>query len=133
MLKNTINDYNNGKKENIINEEKKETPEQKPSFQIINKNQIDDNTVQYEISNKGFSSDIKLQVTFVNNELKEINVLEQNDSYFNMLEENNYINKIIENKNNLEELDTVSGATFSSNGVKQAIINLINQEGLTNE
>ena len=133
MLKNTINDYNNGKKENIINDEKKETPEQKPSFQIINKNQIDDNTVQYEISNKGFSSDIKLQVTFVNNELKEINVLEQNDSYFNMLEENNYINKIIENKNNLEELDTVSGATFSSNGVKQAIINLINQEGLTNE
>jgi major membrane immunogen (membrane-anchored lipoprotein) len=45
-----------------------------------------------------------------------------------MLEEQNYIGKIIENQENLNELDTVSGATFSSRGVKEAIINLITQE-----
>ena len=50
-----------------------------------------------------------------------------------MLEEQNYINTIIDNQNNLNELDTVSGATFSSKGVKEAIINLINQKGLITE
>ena len=128
MLKNTLNDYNTGKKENIINEE----PQSKPNFEIISKTQIDENTIEYIIKNKGFSGDIKLQVTLTNNELININVLEQNDSYFYMLEEQNYINKIIENKNNLNELDTISGATYSSKGVKEAIINLM-QEGITNE
>ena len=47
-----------------------------------------------------------------------------------MLEEQNYINKIIENQENLNELDTISGATYSSKGVKEAILNII--QGQTN-
>lgn len=130
MLKNTLNDYNNGKKENIISEQ---VEEPKPRFQILSETPINEETVEYIVINKGFSGDIKLQVVITNNQITQINVLEQNDSYFHMLEEQNYINTIIDNQNNLNELDTVSGATFSSKGVKEAIINLINQKGLTTE
>ena len=130
MLKNTLNDYNNGKKENIISEQ---VEEPKPRFQIVSETPVNEATTEYTVINKGFSGDIKLQVVITNNQITQINVLEQNDSYFHMLEEQNYINTIIDNQNNLNELDTVSGATFSSKGVKEAIINLINQKGLTTE
>lgn len=127
MLKNTLNDYNNGKNENIKNEEKNEI---QPRFQIISETNIDESTKEYIVTNKGFTSDIKLQVILTNNQITQINVLEQNDSYFYMLEEQNYINKIIENQENLNELDTISGATYSSKGVKEAILNII--QGQTN-
>lgn len=130
MIQNTLNDYNNGKKENIKNEEQ---PLPK-KFQILEKTNIDEQTEQYIVTNKGFQGNIKLQVTLVNKQISSINVLEQNDSYFNLLEENNYINKIIENQTNINELDTVSGATFSSKGVKEAIINIIeDSKGIINE
>ena len=131
MIKNTLNDYKTGKKENIINEEA--TKEPKPTFEIISETQIDETTKEYIIKNKGFSGDIKLKVTLTNNQIKEISVLEQNDSYFHILEENNYINTIIENQSNIKEIDTISGATYSSKGVKEGIIKLLEQVGVINE
>ena len=128
MLKNTLNDYKTKPKENISNEQ----PEQK-TFEIISETEISETTKEYIIKNKGFSGDIKLKVILTNNQITEISVLEQNDSYFNILEENNYINTIIENQANIKNIDTISGATYSSKGVKEGIIKLLEQVGVINE
>ena len=124
MLNNTLNDYKTGNKENIIEDQKIEQPE--TITQTENPN-------EYIVEEKGFSGNIKLKVTFTDNRISNIEVLEQNDSYFNLLETENYINKIIENQENIKDLDTVSGATFSSNGVKNAITKVLEKKGLINE
>ena len=123
MLKNTLYDYN-GKKE-IKKEEKIEQPVEQNNFKIISKTILDEQTLEYVVTQKGFSGDIKLQVLITNGIITNINILEQNDSYFNKLEEENYINTIIENQETINEVDTISGATYSSNGLKKAIINII--------
>lgn len=128
MIQNTLNDNKTGKKENIINEEVK-----KENYEMISKTDIDEMTTEYIIKNKGFQGDIKLKVTISNNKITNIEVLEQNDSYFHMLEENNYINKIIENQTDIKNIDTISGATYSSKGVKEGIIKLLEQIGAINE
>lgn len=120
MIKNTLNDYN-GKIE--IQEETNKTNEDQ-NFQIISKTNIDDK-IEYIVTQKSFGGNIKLQVTLLNNTIENINILEQNDSYFNMIIENNYINTIIENQTNIDTLDTVSGATISSNSIKKAIKNIM--------
>lgn len=121
LRKNTINDYNS-KTEDVQGTE----PVKKKTFEILSKTNINETDIEYIVTSKGFSGNIKLQVIVSNNMITTINVLEQQDSYFHILEEQNYITQIIDNQNNINELDTVSGATFSSNGVKTAIINIIN-------
>lgn len=128
MIQNTLNDNKTGKKENIINEEVK-----KENYEMISKTDIDEMTTEYIIKNKGFQGDIKLKVTISNNQITNIEVLEQSDSYFHMLEENNYINSIIENQTDIKNIDTISGATYSSKGVKEGIIKLLEQIGAINE
>ena len=128
MIQNTLNDNKTGKKENIINEEVK-----KENYEMISKTDIDEMTTEYIIKNKGFQGDIKLKVTISNNQITNIEVLEQSDSYFHMLEENNYINNIIENQKDIKNIDTISGATYSSKGVKEGIIKLLEQIGAINE
>lgn len=128
MIKNTLNDNKTGKKENIINEEVK-----KENYEMISKTDIDEMTTEYIIKNKGFQGDIKLKVTISNNQITNIEVLEQSDSYFHILEENNYINNIIENQKDIKNIDTISGATYSSKGVKEGIIKLLEQIGAINE
>jgi major membrane immunogen (membrane-anchored lipoprotein) len=36
-----------------------------------------------------------------------------------MITSNDYLNKIVENQNNLDNLDAISGATFTSNYLKE--------------
>lgn len=129
MLINTLNDYNNGSNKNISNKIENEEPtkeESKSSFAILSKTQLDATTIEYITINKGFSSDIKLQVILTNGVITTINILEQNDSYYNIVEQSNYINTIISNQEILNELDTVSGVTYTSKSIKESIINIIN-------
>lgn len=135
MLKNTLYDYNEIEKIKVqepIIEEQKEQLEPPKDFKILSKNNIDEQT-EYIVTTKGFSGNIKLQVLITNGTITNINILEQNDSYFNIVEEENYMNKIIENQSTISELDTVSGATYSSTGIKTAIINILNDYGAINE
>jgi len=139
LLINTLNDYNNGSNENINNESQEnidnkpqenidiEEPVTQPqsNFSIISKTQIDPFTIEYITANKGFSGKIKLQVILTNGIITSINVLEQNDSYYNIIEENNYLNTIITNQATINDLDTISGVTFTSKGIKDSIINII--------
>lgn len=132
MLKNVLYDYNGKQVEEPVEEVK---PIEKPkTFEIISKTNVNEETLEYIVTTKGFSGNIKLQVLVTNGVINEINVLEQNDSYFSQIEESGYINTIIENQANINEVDTISGVTYSSSGIKSAIINIINDyNGVVNE
>lgn len=132
MLKNTLYDYN-GKDVQV--EPDVVEPVGKPKdFEIISKTNVDEVTVEYVVLTKGFSGNIKLQVLISNGLITAINVIEQNDSYFSQVLEAGYINTIIENQSIISDLDTVSGVTYSSSGIKSAIINILNDyNGVVNE
>ena len=55
------------------------------------------------------------------------NILSHNEtkSYYQLILDNDYINKLINKQSNLEEVDTVSGATISSTALKKMVINTL--------
>lgn len=113
LVMNTITDYkNNGGK--FI--------EFDPNFKVLSSTN-DGNKIIYEVTQKGFTDDIKLRVIFNYDVVETITVLDQNDSYFQFILDDNYITKIIENQQVLDSLDTVSGATMTSTSLKNAIKN----------
>ena len=59
--------------------------------------------------------------------ITKIEILENNEteSYYKLIEEANYINKLINNQKNIENVDTVSGATISSTALKKMVINVL--------
>lgn len=121
MAANTLLDYKKGSEDIKGNDE-----DIKPvsDFNIISKDTID-NTVTYVATQKGFSSLLKAQVIIVDGVVTEYTILEQKDSYYGMVESNNYVNTLISNQDNLEEVDTVSGATYTSTGLKKLLINVL--------
>lgn len=113
LLQNVIKDYEkNGN--NLTGND--------PDFNIISSKEEEDKII-YEVEQKGFSSNIKMRIVFRYDVIDSITVVEQNDSYFNLIIDNNYITKMIENQQVIEDLDTVSGATITSTSLKKAIIN----------
>jgi electron transport complex protein RnfD len=103
-----------------FNKEKKDT-----NFNIIEKTKKDNKT-EYIVTQKGYSSTIKAKIIIENGKVIEFNILEQNDSFYQKLEEENYINKLKENK----EADTVSGATITSTAIKTMLKNTLNDYGV---
>lgn len=95
------------------------------NFQIYSKT-IDGTTITYMVGEKGYSSILKAKIIIKNNKVTDITVLEQNDSYYSKVEDANYINSLIKNQENLDNLDTIAGCTFTSNGLKKMLINTLN-------
>lgn len=113
LLQNVIKDYTkDGNEFNANNSD----------FNIISIKEEDDKVI-YEVEQKGFAGNIKMRITFRYDVIDTITVTEQNDSYFNLIIDNNYITKMIENQQVIEDLDTISGATITSTALKKAIIN----------
>lgn len=113
MIINTLNDYN-GKTvvENQVD----------PDFNVIS-HMKEDEKVIYEVSQKSFGGDLKLKITFEKDIIESITVTDHSDSYFNLIIDNNYIQTLISNQQVLDSVDTVSGATISSNSLRKAVIN----------
>lgn len=82
----------------------------------------------YEGEGKGFKSQIRVQVTVSSGEITDIKVLEGADDadYFNRAQ--SLLNDII--KNQSTDVNVVSGATFSSNGLIQAVNNALSNGGM---
>lgn len=80
----------------------------------------------YIVSQVGNEGPIKTKIYTSNGEITKIEILESNEteSYYKLIENADYINTLIENQNNLENVDTVSGATISSSALKKMIINV---------
>lgn len=94
-----------------------------PNFNIIEKTKSDNKTT-YIVTEKGYSSLIKAKIV-ITDKIDSIEILEQNDSFYSKVEDADYVNTLIKNQNNLENLDTVSGATISSTALKKLVQNVL--------
>lgn len=116
LLQNVLKDYNNSDIPDDVEEEK--------DFEVLN---IEDNTdnVIYNVSKKSFGSNLELKITFVHDVIEEITIVNQNDSYMGLVIDADFINTLIRNQQDLDNVDTVSGATISSTAIKDAVIKTI--------
>ena len=116
LLQNVLKDYNNSDIPDDVEEEK--------DFEVLN---IEDNTdnVIYNVSKKSFGGNLELKITFVHDVIEEITIVDQNDSYMGLVIDANFINTLIRNQQDLDNVDTVSGATISSTAIKDAVIKTI--------
>lgn len=99
-----------------------------PNFKVLEEREVG-NQVIYKVSQKGNGGPITCEVTIQGGKIMKIEVLEQNEtpSYYALVEKENYILELIQNQNQLPELDTVSGATISSNALKKLAINTLQE------
>ena len=63
----------------------------------------------------------KLKIVFTGNKITKIDVINSNETYTKMIYDNDYLNKLTSYQNNLDNLDTISGATYTSNYLKDII------------
>ncbi len=101
-----------------------ETDNKDPNFEIVSKNVVD-KVVTYTVTQKGFSGKIKARIVIDDGLIKTIDILEQNDSYFQKIIDANYIDKLIREQETIEKVDTISGVTISSTAVKKIVINTL--------
>ena len=101
-----------------------------PNYEIVDK-QINNNIGTYTVTQKGFSGNIKAKIIINNGVISTIEVLDYYDSYFQKLIDANYINKLINEQNNLADVDTISGATISSTALKKMVINTLEDYEVT--
>ncbi|MBQ8192890.1 MAG: RnfABCDGE type electron transport complex subunit D [Bacilli bacterium] len=92
------------------------------TYNIISKEKVGNTTV-YQVSGIGYAgkNSIKLKIVFENDSIKDIEIISNHETYINMIYDNNYLDKIISNQNNLDELDTISGCTYTSKYLKEIV------------
>ena len=99
-----------------------------PNFEVIDEKQVG-NQVIYIVSQKGNGGPITCEVTIQNGKMIKIEVTNHNEtpSYYALVENQDYIAKLIKEQEHLAELDTVSGATISSTALKKLAINTLQE------
>lgn len=102
-------------------------PKKDSDFEIIEVIKQENSTI-YTVSQKGNGGPIKAKVTVEKNIITNIEILSQNEtpSYYKKVEEEKFISKLINNKN-IDEVDTVSGATITSKALKQMALNVLKE------
>ncbi len=90
------------------------------SFKINNIDTEGSKTI-YDVSQKGFHGFITAIITIENDKVTNINITKQEETYWSEIENQDYLNKLINNQSNLNNADTISGATISSNALKSMI------------
>ena len=98
------------------------TREPDDTYKIISKEKVGNNTI-YEVLGRGYAGNnsIKLKITFTGNDVSNIEVLSNHETYMGMIYDNDYLDKIIDNQNNLDNLDTISGCTYTSKYLKEIV------------
>lgn len=83
----------------------------------------ENNNTIYYVTSRGYTgkTSIKSKIIMNNNNIISIELIKTNESYIKMLEDDNYLSKLINSQNNIDELDVVSGATYTSNYLKELI------------
>lgn len=94
------------------------------NFNIVSK-EVKEHETLYIVNQKGFSGIIKASIIISNDKVTKMEILEINDDYYSKLMKENYLKQLIKNQSNLEEVDTISGATISSLAIKNMLINTL--------
>lgn len=82
----------------------------------------------YEGEGSGYSGKLKVKVTVSGGRISEIEITETKDDQA-YLELASQLTDVIIEKQSTEEVDTVSGATFSSRGILEAVSNALEGAG----
>lgn len=92
------------------------------NFKVTNVVNEGSNKVYY-VTSRGYTgkTSIKSKITMNNNIVIKFEIVSSKESYHSMIENSNYIDEIVTNQNNLDSLDVVSGATYTSNYLKEII------------
>jgi len=92
------------------------------SFNVIDIVVKDNNTI-YLVTHKAYHGLIKANVIINNetNKVIKIDIVEQKEDVWQQIENDNYLTKIIKNQDDLNDLDTITGATLTSNYLKQLV------------
>lgn len=85
----------------------------------------ENNKVIYEVTQKGFKGLIKANITIANDKIIDVDITSQSETYWMEMENQNYINRLINKQDDLENVDVVSGATISSNALKAMVENVL--------
>ena len=94
------------------------------NFKIVSKKIVNKETI-YSVIGEGFEGPIESKVLISGGKIVDYEVTKCNDEYYKVVTENDYINKL-KNSNDLKNIDTVSGATYTSKGLKELLINVMN-------
>ena len=68
---------------------------------------------------------LKLKIVFTSGNISNIELLKSNETYTAIIKDNNYLDKIKNNQNNLDNLDTISGCTYSTKYLKEMVTKTI--------
>lgn len=96
------------------------------SFSILSKTKSG-NITTYEVMGRGYAgkNSLKLKIVFTSGNISNIELLKSNETYTGMIKDNNYLDKIKNNQNNLDNLDTISGCTYSTKYLKEMVTKTI--------
>lgn len=99
---------------------------QDPNFDIISKNKVD-NSVTYVVTQKGYGGKIKASVVIKDGIIETIEILNHNETKdrYQLIIDNDYLNTLIENQKDVQNVDTISTATVTTNALKKMIINVM--------
>ncbi len=95
------------------------------NFELLETKQVGEKTI-YIATQKGNGGVIKAEVTFEKGVATTYVILEHREtpSYYSLVEKEDYVSKLLQGQNQLDKVDTVSGATISSTALKKLLINL---------
>lgn len=96
-------------------------PKQSAGFHIVSTVKKDDEII-YQVSQKSFHDQkIIADITFTKNVITSIILRECPDTYCYKMEEHNYTQYLITQQTNLNDVDTISGATTTSDNIKKIV------------
>lgn len=93
-----------------------------PNFQVTDIKKQGNTTIYY-VTSRGYTGkkSIKSKITIENNNVINLEIISNNESYYHLIEETSYLEDIVTNQNNLDDVEAVSGATYTSDYLKELI------------
>ncbi len=113
----------------IGNSYKKNNNQNDNNFKLVSVDEINKQTV-YVVQQKAFSGNIEARIIFENNNIQSIDIINVNDDYYPKIAKVNFIDILLNNQKEIEDVDTVSGATITSSAIKNMIINTMREHGV---
>ena len=82
---------------------------------------VNNKTITYVAEAQGNDDMIKAKIVIDNGVVQSYEILEVKDTYYSTVKNNNYIDKLINGQNDVNNVDAVSGATITSNALKKIL------------
>lgn len=95
-----------------------------PNFNIVSKDKSGSKTT-YVVTQKGYGGNIKGEIIIENDRITSFTILTHHETKdrYQLIVNNDYINKLLNNQDHLDDVDTISSATVTSSAIKKMLIN----------